>query len=276
MEEKYFLILISLFHFVSIKQEMLDECFFGSEVRTQNCICFSHAPWCPACRDLRKAWEGFADWSEDLKVNIAEVDVTVSPGLSGRFLVTALPTIYHVKDGVFRQYLGSRDKDDFITFIEDKKYSSVPPLASWKHPDTYQMTLVSYFFKLSMFVRDMHNHLVEKQNIPPWASYAIFGCGILVLGCILGFVIVYLIDCLFPTALGDVATEKSTTDVNKSKNKKKQTKKNVKNKDKKSDNESSDSELNVAKNSQSEGETSGNDDKTRQRKKLQNGGARKE
>lgn len=53
-----------------------------------------HAPWCPACKDLAKAWNAFADWSRDLNVNVADVDVTQNPGLSGRFLVTALPTIY--------------------------------------------------------------------------------------------------------------------------------------------------------------------------------------
>ena len=53
-----------------------------------------HAPWCPACKDLQKAWSAFAEWSHDLNVNVAEIDVTANPGLSGRFLVTALPTIY--------------------------------------------------------------------------------------------------------------------------------------------------------------------------------------
>ncbi|XP_074069456.1 thioredoxin-related transmembrane protein 1 isoform X2 [Macrotis lagotis] len=55
-----------------------------------------YAPWCPACQNLQPEWEDFAEWGEDLKVNIAKVDVTEQPGLSGRFIITALPTIYQM------------------------------------------------------------------------------------------------------------------------------------------------------------------------------------
>ena len=158
-----------------------------------------HAPWCPACKDLQKSWNSFADWSRDLNINVAEIDVTTNPGLSGRFLVTALPTIYHVKDGVFRLYAGPRDKNDFISFIEEKHWTNLDPLPSYKHPDSAQMGVVAIFFQLSMAVRDLHNHLVEKVGVPSWASYALFAAVTLTLGCILGFIIVCIIDYVFPT-----------------------------------------------------------------------------
>ncbi|VDO91750.1 unnamed protein product, partial [Heligmosomoides polygyrus] len=152
-----------------------------------------HAPWCPACKDLQKAWNAFADWSKDLNIKVGEVDVTVNPGLSGRFLVTALPTIYHVKDGIFRVYVGPRDKNDFITFIEDKRWRNIDPVPDYKHPNSKQMAVVAVFFKLSMAVRDLHNHLVEEKGVPSWASYSLFAGVTLALGCILGFVSFYLI-----------------------------------------------------------------------------------
>ena len=158
-----------------------------------------HAPWCPACKDLQKAWNSFADWSKDLNINVADIDVTSNPGLSGRFLVTALPTIYHVRDGVFRAYAGPRDKNDFISFVEDKRWTLIEPVPSYKHPDSAQMGIVALFFKLSMSVRDLHNHLVENVGIPAWASYAGFAAVTLTLGCILGFIIVCIIDYVFPT-----------------------------------------------------------------------------
>lgn len=55
---------------------------------------FSYAPWCPACKALQPVWDEFAGWSADLGISVAKVDVTTSSGLSGRFMVTALPTIY--------------------------------------------------------------------------------------------------------------------------------------------------------------------------------------
>jgi len=236
-----------------------------------------HAPWCPACRDLQKAWDSFADWSRDLNANVAEVDVTTDPGLSGRFLVTALPTIYHVKDGVFRLYAGARDKDDFINYVQDKKWSSFPPMAGWKHPDTVQMTIVSYFFKVSMSVRDLHNYFVEKQGIPPWGSYAIFGVTTLVLGCILGFLIVCLIDLIFPTTLGPAAPAAATTEHTSSskkqqKNKEKKKQQNAKehkNKEKKSDHEKSEEDKSgYNTQSQSEGDLSAVEEKEKENIRL--------
>jgi hypothetical protein len=62
---------------------------------------------------MSETWEAVASWSEDLDIKVATIDVTENPGelvpelavavlnicisltaLSGRFLVTSLPTIY--------------------------------------------------------------------------------------------------------------------------------------------------------------------------------------
>merc|ERR1711923_171054 len=156
------------------------------------------APWCPACRALSPTWEDFAGWSEDLDIGVGQVDVTTSPGLSGRFMVTALPTIFHVKDGVFRQYRGARDKDSFISFVEDKKWTGVEPISSWKSPDSIQMSLVSYFFKLSMVLRNIHTTLTEDYQMPYWVSYVAFAVATILLGGVLGLVLVCCIDCVYP------------------------------------------------------------------------------
>lgn len=156
------------------------------------------APWCPACRALQPTWEEFSGWNEDLEISVGQVDVTASPGLSGRFMVTALPTIFHVKDGVFRQYRGARDKDSFISFIEDKKWKEVEEISSWKDPNSMQMTLVSYFFKLSMVLRNVHTILTEEYQLPYWISYVAFALATIILGGVLGLILVCCIDFFFP------------------------------------------------------------------------------
>lgn len=156
------------------------------------------APWCPACRGLQPTWEEFAGWSEDLEIGVGQVDVTLSPGLSGRFMVTSLPTIFHVKDGVFRQYNGARHKDSFISFVEDKKWGQVEPVSSWSRPDSIQMTLVSYFFKMSMILRNVHTSLTDDYQLPYWVSYVAFGVVTILLGGVLGLLLVCCIDCIYP------------------------------------------------------------------------------
>lgn len=85
-----------------------------------------------------------------------------NPGLSGRFFVTALPTIYHVKEGQFRRYTGSRDINSFMSFVEDKKWAEIEPVDAWKKPDGILMSILSWFFRLSHFLKVSHsrpNHL---------------------------------------------------------------------------------------------------------------------
>uniref|UniRef100_A0A8C3CIE0 Thioredoxin-related transmembrane protein 1 n=1 Tax=Cairina moschata TaxID=8855 RepID=A0A8C3CIE0_CAIMO len=158
-----------------------------------------YAPWCPACQSLQPEWEKFAEWGEDLDVNIAKVDVTEQPGLSGRFVITALPTIYHCKDGEFRKYQGARTKTDFINFISDQEWKSIEPVSSWFGPSSFLMSSMSALFQLSMWIRHCHGYLTESVGIPVWGSYAIFALATLFSGLILGLMMVFLADCLCPS-----------------------------------------------------------------------------
>jgi len=158
-----------------------------------------YAPWCPACSALKDAWDSFAEWTDDLSLDgVAEVDVTDNPGLSGRFLVMALPTIYHVKDGVFRVYRGARDKDSFISFIEDKTWTETEAVPIWRDPSSPQMALVAYFFKASMLLRSVHTTIVNDMGWPSWISYVVFALATILMGTLLGLVLVCCIDCIYP------------------------------------------------------------------------------
>lgn len=158
-----------------------------------------HAPWCPACKSLEPEWKKFAEWSDDLEINVATADVTVNPGLSGRFMVSGLPTIYHVKDGVFRLYTGSRKHDKLIDFIEKHGWKAIEPVSRLWAPDSLQMSFVAYSFRISMLLRDLHNYLVEEVGLPNYVSYSIFALATVIVGSILGIVIVFIIDQFYPS-----------------------------------------------------------------------------
>ncbi|KAK3554135.1 hypothetical protein QTP70_019056 [Hemibagrus guttatus] len=186
---------------VKAKQDNLRVITDGNweEILTGEWMIEFYAPWCPACQQLQPVWNEFADWSEDIGVNIAKVDVTEQPGLSGRFIITALPTIYHCKDGVFRRYQGARTKEDFLSFVDEKKWQNIEPISSWFGPSSIMMNMMSALFKLSMFIRQCHTYLTEQVGIPVWGSYIIFGLVTLFSGLTLGLVLVFFADFVFPS-----------------------------------------------------------------------------
>lgn len=110
---------------------------------------FSHAPWCPACRSLTKQWQTLASSSTQMGIQVAKIDVTENPSLSGRFFVTALPTIFHVINGEFRQYRGPRDSQTLEEFVVEKKWKNLETVPWYFYPDSFFMGAASYFFKLS-------------------------------------------------------------------------------------------------------------------------------
>uniref|UniRef100_A0A8C5WUM4 Thioredoxin related transmembrane protein 1 n=1 Tax=Laticauda laticaudata TaxID=8630 RepID=A0A8C5WUM4_LATLA len=157
---------------------------------------FSYAPWCPACQNLQPEWESFAEWSEDLEVNIAKVDVTEQPGKL--FFRCELNNI-NCKDGEFRRYQGPRTKSDFINFISEQEWKSVEPISSWLGPSSFLMSSMSALFQLSMWIRQCHTYFTENLGIPNWGSYAIFAFVTLFLGLLLGLIMVFLADCVCPS-----------------------------------------------------------------------------
>ncbi|XP_032478779.1 thioredoxin-related transmembrane protein 1 isoform X1 [Phocoena sinus] len=158
-----------------------------------------YAPWCPACQNLQPEWESFAEWGEDLEVNVAKVDVTEQPGLSGRFIISALPTVYHCKNGEFRRYQGPRTKKDFINFISEKEWKSIEPVSSWVGPGSVLMSSMSALFQLSMWIRTYHNYFIEDLGLPVWGSYTVFALATLLSGLLLGLCMIFVADCLCPS-----------------------------------------------------------------------------
>jgi len=161
------------------------------------------APWCPACRSMVDTWIEFGKWTDDLNMDgVGEVDVTQSPGLSGRFLITSLPTVLHVKNGEFRQYTKKREKDSLIDYVEKEEWKQDELLPSWKHPDSIQMGVVASFFKVSMVLRNIHSVMTEQYELPSWSVYVMFATVTILVGALLGLLLVFCIDCVLPYLMG--------------------------------------------------------------------------
>ncbi|XP_060088602.1 thioredoxin-related transmembrane protein 4 [Heteronotia binoei] len=158
-----------------------------------------YAPWCPACQQMELAWEAFARDGKDLEISVGKVDVTQEPGVSGRFFVTTLPTIFHAKDGVFRRYRGSRTLEDLKGYILERKWEAVEPVPGWKSPSSIMMHGMAGLFYLSGWIREIHSYLTGTLGIHEWGSYAIFILATLLIGLILGMILVLLGDCVFPS-----------------------------------------------------------------------------
>lgn len=170
-----------------------------------------YAPWCPACKAMEDDYVKFAEWSDDLNINVAEVNINTEPGLSGRFIVTALPSLYHSKDGVYHRYSGARDSNALHRYIEDQQWRAVEPVAWYRHPNSIPMTLMSGLFQTSVFMKNFHETLTETYGLSTLSSYAIFGVLTIITGLTLGLIMVFIIDCIAPPKKGKDAVRPDQT-----------------------------------------------------------------
>lgn len=154
------------------------------------------APWCPACQQVGPVWFKLALKADELGINVGEVDTTKEPALSGRFMVLSLPTIYHIKNGEFRQFKGSRSLKGLTLFVKDQKWRDIEPLPWWKSPGSYLMGFLGLMFKLSVLLKNVHELLTLTYGVPVWGSYTIFGVVVVATGILLGMGIVLLSDCI--------------------------------------------------------------------------------
>ncbi|XP_068009309.1 thioredoxin-related transmembrane protein 4 [Melanerpes formicivorus] len=157
-----------------------------------------YAPWCPACKQIESTWESFAKESGHLDITVGKVDVTQEPGLSGRFFVTILPTIYHAHDGVFRRYRGSWTLEDLETYVLERKWEAVEPIAGWKSPSSIMMHGMAGLFHFSKWIRQIHSYLTGTLGIHVWISYAVFIVATLLISLFLALILILISDCLCP------------------------------------------------------------------------------
>ena len=53
---------------------------------------------------------------------------------AGAYLLKFRIFHFSIKDGVFRQFRGTRKTKDFLDFIEDKQWEAIDPMSKWQDP----------------------------------------------------------------------------------------------------------------------------------------------
>jgi len=107
-----------------------------------------YADWCLACQKMECRWNLFGDWCKERGIKVGRIDMTVSPVLTGRTLISKLPTIFHIKDGVWRNFgPGSRKTEDLHYLIEQEQWKRLEPII-WLDPGSYHMGILGFLFKI--------------------------------------------------------------------------------------------------------------------------------
>ncbi|CAF3410773.1 unnamed protein product [Rotaria socialis] len=164
-----------------------------------------YAPWCPSCQYFTSIWNDFAKEMISKEIKVAAVDINDYPSLSGRFRISVLPTIYYVRDGVFRQFNGERTLSGLKNYIELQEWQRTDPVSSFAAPNSLPMSIISSIFDVSVLVKDAYTILQDTYGWPPWLIYIFFTVVVIFVGLVLGFGVLMIIDyCVTGTVKDDI------------------------------------------------------------------------
>jgi len=159
-----------------------------------------YAPWCGACRSFEPIWQQFSEQSETLNIKVGKADITVESGLAARFLVSQLPTLYHISDNgnAFRKYTGKRRVDDLERFINDKEWGSIEPTVWYLKPNSIPMAVAGALAGIGEYFRVLVQTLTDTYKVPMWLIVVGLIVATVVVGVILGLILVGIVGIIFP------------------------------------------------------------------------------
>ncbi|XP_065895589.1 thioredoxin-related transmembrane protein 1-like [Dysidea avara] len=149
-----------------------------------------YAPWCPACKGFTDTWNRFGDWGRSHRSDfkVGKLDVTQNAVTAGRFMIMALPTIYHIHDGVVRNFDGPRNLDGLKQFME--VWHNMEALPWWQQPTSTHMFLVGQVYWASQRMTDIQHYLMSEYQLPAYLIVIMIGVATILVGCICGGILV--------------------------------------------------------------------------------------
>jgi thiol-disulfide isomerase/thioredoxin len=169
-----------------------------------------YAPWCPACKQFAKTWESFAEWAAAEKngLRVGKVDVTTESALSGQFMVTHLPSIFHIHEGEVRGYSKSRTLEDLQLYVEEEEWKKKPALPWWRSPTAKHMKALGVTYWISQKGKELQTMLEKEYELPTYTVYVIIAVATIVVGLLLGGITVCFIEICIRMCSRKEATKK--------------------------------------------------------------------
>lgn len=98
----------------------------------------SLADWCQSCVAFKPEIQKFSIESPALKkvdnLRIGLVDVAKNPGLTSRFMVFHIPSVYHGKSNIWRILQHHRSCDNLTSYFLNEEWNETQPRASYLGP----------------------------------------------------------------------------------------------------------------------------------------------
>uniref|UniRef100_A0A5K3F037 Thioredoxin domain-containing protein n=1 Tax=Mesocestoides corti TaxID=53468 RepID=A0A5K3F037_MESCO len=129
-----------------------------------------YAPWCPSCQLVAPEWKRFAEIAPKHEVKVAEVDCSSEPAVAMIFTITSLPTIFHVKDGVFRNAKGKRKVEELVSFIQNREFELIEPTSWSLPPNAFYMPAVVRFLDLGLSVTPPNPYMLFGSYFEAWLA----------------------------------------------------------------------------------------------------------
>ena len=153
-----------------------------------------YAPWCPACQGFVPIWEQVAShFNQPHKsTKVAKVDVTLEPLIASHFMVTALPTIFHINNGEVRLYQSmKRTFTSIVQYITDQEWVDTPPVPFYFRPYSPIMTPFAYLIYFAMVTQEQVMIYAQGNpfNLVYMAATVMGGC--VCFGVVIGLIIYF-------------------------------------------------------------------------------------
>ncbi|CAF0889912.1 unnamed protein product [Adineta ricciae] len=155
-----------------------------------------YAPWCSACQKFQPVWNDFSTATSSQDLNVASVNIEQYSVLSSRFRIAQLPTVFYVRDGVFRKYEGERSLKSLKAYIDNEEWQKTEPIPSYLAPNGFWMSFAASSANVPELIKEFFTSLQDEYGLPTWVVYPVTCLAVVFVGAGLGTGIISFLNTL--------------------------------------------------------------------------------